>query len=149
MKKVLILLLLVSTTIFAEWKKIEVTDDFGESTGRFFLENKLEGQESIRALYFLNNIFAINCFDGKFAWNFNNDIKVSIKRESGKVASFYSDSISDEIVAFDSQKAQQIAKIFLEEKTVAIALITKDEKFIFNLDTTNFESIYKEFKNQK
>ena len=148
-KAILVLMLLFSTSIFAEWEKVETTDDFGEATGKFFIMNTFDVADDIFGAYFIEKLFVVKCTDDQFDWNFNDDIKISIKRKSGKIEAFYSDYISDGIVTFMPTKAVAIAKIFAEEKDVTIAIVTKDDKFISPLQLSGFSKIYDDFKKQK
>lgn len=155
MKKMLLLFLLLTTGIFAQWEVIKIKDEFGDETGQFQMVNYTNKEKSTIILISppLKNLpssilMSANYYFGSESKNINFKLKnennelLETKVFTNKYNIFLVKSVSP-------KEFNEIINFFKKSKNIRIAIPTEEGKnILIEVDSSNFNEIFSLIKDK-
>lgn len=154
MKKMLLLFLLLTTGIFAQWEVIKIKDEFGDETGQFQMVNYTNKEKStILISPPLKNLpssilMSTNYYFGSESKNIN----FKLKNENNELLETKVFTHKNNIFLLKSvspKEFNETINFFEKSKNIRIAIPTEEGKnILIEVDSSNFNEIFSLIKDK-
>lgn len=154
MKKMLLLFLLLTTGIFAQWETIKIKDEFGDETGQFqmFCFSNIEKSTILISPPLKNLPSGILIITNYYFGSESKNINFKLKNENNELLETKGSTYKNNVIVLKSvlpKEFNETINFFEKSKNIRIAIPTEEGKnILIEVDSSNFNEIFSLIKDK-